>query len=92
MEIKKNKTDHLDGFVELIKAPNLSQNKCCICSDILSMPSAQSMLLEGLSLNAIRFSKLAAETKDEYYASLAEANRELWRKLRVALELDEPKE
>ena len=74
-------------FVELIKAPVRSENNC-ICRDILLNPSNQSMILTALANNAHRNSKLAAETGDDFYANHAEANRKLWRELRIAFGLE----
>ena len=87
MEIRKRNND-IEKFAELVRAPKLPENNC-ICSDILSKPSNQSMILTALANNAHRNSKLAAETGDDFYLQHAEANRELSRQLKKALGLDD---
>ena len=82
------KIKHLEGFAELIKAGPQTQNMC-VCSEILTNPSNQSMILRALANNAHHNSKLAVETGDEFYINHAEANRELYRKLAEAFGLDD---
>ena len=88
MEIKKINPFELEGFAELIKPAGRTQNTC-VCSEILSKPSAQAKILDALAHNAHRLSKLGAETHDDFYANNAEENRRLWRELRMAFGLDE---
>lgn len=88
MEIKKINPSELEGFAELIKPADRTQNSC-ICSDILSKASAQAMILDALANNAHRLSKLSAQTHDDFYANNAEENRKLWKELRIAFGLDE---
>jgi hypothetical protein len=84
MEIKKIDPSELEGFAELVKAPDT-----CACNKILSKPAAQAKVLDALANNAQRLSKLSAVTGDNYYANNAEENRRLWRELRIAFGLDD---
>ena len=88
MEIKKINPSELDGFAELIKSADRSQNTCA-CSGILSKPAAQSKVLQALASDAHRHSKLAAETGDEFYADHAQAIRELWKELRIEFGIED---
>lgn len=88
MKIKKIDPSELEGFAELIRPADRTQSTC-VCSGILSTPSAQAKILDALAHNAHRLSKLSSETHDDYYANNAEENRRLWRELRVAFGLDD---
>jgi hypothetical protein len=88
MEIKKINPSELEGFAELIKPADRTQNTC-ICSEILSKPAAQAKILDALANNAHRLSKLSAATGDDYYANNAEENRKLWQELRTAFGFDD---
>jgi len=91
MEIRKINPSELDGFAELIKPADRSQNTC-ICSGIMSNPAAQSKILQALATDAHRHSQLAVETGDEFYINHAQAIRELWKELRIEFGIEDNNE
>jgi len=91
MEIRKIDPSELDGFAELIKPSVRSQNTC-VCSGILSNPAAQSKILQALATDAHRYSRMAAETGDEFYVDHAQAIRELWKELRIEFGIEDNNE